>query len=94
MTREEINDLLRQFQVLGLVVGAMIKEPDKRENCWFQLERACGRRLKEYLLVAEPDEDPVLYLQALQALEALKEDQVWLRRISIGQGAPSSARWQ
>lgn len=94
ITREEIADLLMRFQVLGSVIEALITEPQGRERCWFQLGRICGRPLKEYLLVADPEKDPALYMEALQTLEALREDQVWTRRIHDGLGAPSTARWQ
>lgn len=94
MTKEEIANLLNRFKTLGLILGAMIQDEERREVCWFQLERLCARPLREFLLITDPDEDPTLYLQALQAVEGLREDQAWLRRYHTGQGAPANARWQ
>jgi hypothetical protein len=94
MTREEANDLLATFQVLGLVAGALIEDSQARETCWFRLERLCGRPIREFLLDADPEEDPGLYLQAIQALEAIREDGIWIRRIQDGKGVPTEGRWQ
>ena len=94
MTKEEITNLLHRFTVLGLVIGAMIQDPEKQEVFWFQLERLCGRPIKEFLLIADPEEEPTLYMQALQAVEALRQDRAWIRSYHMGQGAPLSARWQ
>ena len=76
------------------MIGSMIKDPLIREDCWFLLGRLCGRPIREYLALADPEEDPIEYLQAIQALEGLREDQMWIRRSQNGQDTPSNARWQ
>lgn len=93
MTKEEIAEQLTKFKVLGILIGALIHEPEERERSLFSLERYCGRPLKEFLVETDPDENPVLQWQALQALEALREDQIWINRFHEGQPLPTVARW-
>ena len=93
MTKEEIAEQLTKFKVLGMVIGALIHEPGERERTLFSLERHCGRPLKEFLVETDPDENPVLQWQALQALEALREDQVWINRFHARQPFPIVGRW-
>lgn len=93
MTKQEIADQLTRFKILGLVLGAMITDAEEREWNLFQLERLCGRPLREFLVQAGPDEDPATCWQAIQALEALREDQVWINRFHAGQPFPTVARW-
>jgi hypothetical protein len=75
------------------LIGALIQESEERERSLFALERLCGRPLKEFLVEADPNEDPTLYWQALQAVEALREDQVWIRCFHAGQVLPIVDRW-
>ncbi len=93
MTKEEIAEQLRTFKVLGLLIGALIQEPEVRERNLFALERLCGRPLREFLLSANPDDDPALFWLAIQAVEALREDQIWITRFHAGQSLPTVARW-
>ena len=93
MTKTEIAAQLTRFKLLGLLIGALIQEPEERERSLFALERLCGRPLRVFLVEADPDEDPVLYWQALQAVEALREDQIWITRFHAGQSLPVVARW-
>ena len=93
MTKEEIAEQLRTFKVLGLLIGALIQEPAERERSLFSLARFCGRPLREFLVEADPDEDPALYWQAIQAVAALREDQIWITRFHAGQSLPMVARW-
>jgi hypothetical protein len=93
MTKNEIAAQLTRFKLLGLLIGALIQEPEDRERSLFALERLCGRPLREFLVVADPDEDPALYWQAIQAVEALREDQIWINRFHAGQPLPIVARW-
>jgi len=94
MTREEAANLLFRFKLLGLMMGTLLQEPEERDACIYQVARACGRPLREFLLETDPEADPILWSQAIQALEALREDQIWIRRIVEGQGTPGDARWQ
>ena len=93
MTKNEIAEQLTKFKLLGLLMGVLIQEPEERERSLFTLERLCGRPLKEFLIEADPDEDPALYWLALQAVEALREDQIWITRFHAGQPLPIVARW-
>jgi len=93
MTKNEIAAQLTSFKLLGLLIGALIQEPEDRERSLFALERLCGRPLREFLLEADPNEDPALYWQAIQAVEALREDQIWITRFHAGQSLPIVARW-
>lgn len=93
MTKKEIAELLTKFNVLGLMIEALIQEPGERERALFSLERFCGRPLREFLVVAEPEEDPALYWQAIQAVEALREHQIWIDRFHAGQPFPTVGRW-
>jgi len=93
MTKEEIAEQLAKFKVLGLLIGALIQEPEERERTLFSLERHCGRPLKEFLVETDPDENPVLQWQAIQALEALREDQIWINRFHAGLPFPIVMRW-
>jgi hypothetical protein len=93
MTKEEIAEQLTTFKVLGLLIGALIQEPTQRERSLFSLERFCGRPLREFLVEADPDEDPALYWQAIQAVAALREDQIWIARFHANQTLPMVARW-
>ena len=93
MTKTEIAEQLTRFKLLGLLIGALVNEPEGRERNLFALERLCGRPLREFLAEADPDEDPALYWMALQALEALREDQIWITRFHSGQPLPIVARW-
>lgn len=94
MTKGEVQQLLQAFRFLGLTMTAMLKEPETQEICLYQVARACGRPLREFLAEADPTEDPMLWAQAVQTLEALQEDQIWIRRALNGQTAPVDARWQ
>jgi hypothetical protein len=71
----------------------MVKDPLEREERWFQLGRVCGLPVREFLAHADPDEDPSLYLMALQTIEALREQQLLIRRINEGQPVGFSGRW-
>ena len=93
MTKEEIAEQLTMFTALGHLIRALIHEPAEQERCLFALQRCCGRPLKEFLIQADPDEDPALYWLALQAVEALREDQIWITRFHAGQPLPNVARW-
>ena len=93
MTKNEIAEQLTKFKLLGLLIGVLIQEPEEREHSLFILERLCGRPLKEFLVEADPDEDPDMYWLALQAVEALREDQIWIKRFHAGQPLPIVARW-
>ncbi len=93
MTKEEIAEHLARFKVLGLVIGALINEPTERERSLFSLERLCGRPLREFLVQADPDENPAIIWQAIQAVEALREDQIWITRFYADQPLPFVARW-
>lgn len=93
MTKEEIAEHLTRFKALGLVIGALIKEPAERERSLFSLARLCGRPLREFLVQADPDEDPAIIWLALQAVEALREDQIWITRFYTDQPLPFVARW-
>lgn len=94
MTKEDVQHLLQAFRCLGLTMTALINSPEDQEACLYQVAHACGRPLREFLVVADPTEDPVLWAQAIQTLDALREDQIWIRRALNGQSAPIDARWQ
>jgi hypothetical protein len=93
MNQDEIQAVLRRFKTLGLVIGALIREEDQRERRLFSLGRYCGRPLREFLAEADPDEDPVLYWEAIQALEAMREDQRWIQRHQAGLEFPIIEWW-
>lgn len=94
MTKEDVLNLLQAFRHLGLTMTAMINSVEGQEACLYQVARACGRPLREFLVEADPTEDPMLWSQAIQALEALREDQIWIRCALNGQSTPIDARWQ
>ena len=94
MTKDEISELLRRFQILGLLIGAMIHESGERERTLYSIERLCGRPLREFLVEADPEEDAGLYWLAIQAVEALREDQILIRTAFEGRALPVHAREQ
>lgn len=94
MTQQEANNLLLAFHVLGLATGALISDETARETCWFHLEQACRQPIREFLATIDPNEDPSVLLQAVQALHAIREDGIWIRRIQQNQELPQDARWQ
>ena len=94
MTKDEITEHLRRFQILGLLVGALIHESGERERTLFSIERLCGRPLREFLVDADPNEDAGLYWQAIQAVEALREDQILIRKALEGRALPVLGREQ
>ncbi len=93
MNKHEIQAVLRRFKALGLVIGALIREEDLRERQLFSLSRYCGQPLREFLAESDPDEDPVLYWEAIQALEAMREDQIWIQRHQAGLELPIVEWW-
>lgn len=93
MTQKEANDLLLSFHILGLAMGALIHDDVARETCWFRLEKACGQPIREFLATVDPGEDPTVLLQAVQALEAIREDGIWIRRIQEHRELPQESRW-
>ena len=93
MTTKEISDQLVRYKILALLIGSLVHEPGELERSLFALQRACGRPLKEFLLDADPNEDPVIFWQAIQALQALREDQIWIQRFKAGLNFPPIAWW-
>jgi hypothetical protein len=93
MTQKEANDLLLSFHILGLAVGALLHEDLARETCWFRLEKACGQPIRKFLATIDPGEDPAVLLQGVQAMEAIREDGVWLRLIQEHRELPQEGGW-
>jgi hypothetical protein len=95
MTKAETYHRLKRLKELGILMRTMLEEPDESQKAgWFQFGKLSGRTLLAFLLEGDPNDDPGLQLQAVQMLEALREDQTWMRRIAEGQGVPFHARWQ
>jgi len=93
MTQVEMQSLLRRYRILAILVGAMLQDPLEQEKHWFQLGQICGLPIREFLAYADPEEDPSLYLAAIQTWEALRKEQVLVRQLQAGRPVDLQMRW-